>query len=60
MTERMNSTERLHQRCVFCDDFNKAPGGATIDFLELYPRLRDFGQVLDITDNFVLIPDIGP
>lgn len=50
--------ERIHDICVFCDEFDVSRG--TELFYELFPQLIGEKHVLEETPQHVLLPDIAP
>ena len=45
--------------CAFYGQFNEGSKG-TQEFFQIYPALREKGQIITSSDNFILIPDIAP
>jgi len=49
------------ENCAFCGQFEIEIGSrGTQEFFQVYPTFREKGQVINASDNFVLIPDIAP
>lgn len=59
-SELKSSSENKFASCVFCGIFEAKVGGGTSEFFQIYPNLSELGQVIEVTNNFVLIPDIAP
>jgi diadenosine tetraphosphate (Ap4A) HIT family hydrolase len=55
-----NINEILTVDCGFCNNLEHKMGGATAEFLNAYPKLRDVGQVVEIDKNFILTVDTSP
>lgn len=51
--------EITSEDCAFYGQFDKGSTG-TQEFFQVYPALREKGQIINASDNFILIPDIAP
>ena len=55
-----NKREEINpEDCAFYGQFDKGSKG-TEEFFQIYPALRERGQIIASSDNFILIPDIAP
>jgi|GEM_PF-4008968 len=58
--ESNKDSENKFSSCAFCGNFEPKKGSTTEEFPLIYPNLSESGQVIDYSENLVLIPDIAP
>lgn len=58
--ELNKDSENKFSPCAFCGSFEPKKGSTTEEFPLIYPKFSETGQVIDSSENFVLIPDIAP